>query len=95
MVLLGLTWIFGILAIDDAKLPIQYLFCIFNSLQGMFVFIFFVILPARKKQQLRKHLRGKNNVQLQSFQHRVAVAAGERNSLKSYTNNAIKDTPNS
>ncbi|XP_046853696.1 adhesion G-protein coupled receptor G6-like isoform X2 [Xenia sp. Carnegie-2017] len=40
MVLLGLTWIFGILAIDDAKRVFQYLFAIFNTLQGFFVFLF-------------------------------------------------------
>ncbi|XP_028407271.1 deleted in malignant brain tumors 1 protein-like [Dendronephthya gigantea] len=60
MVLLGLTWLFGILAIDDAKLLFQYLFCIFNSLQGTFVFIFFVILRASTRQQLLKFFRKKS-----------------------------------
>ncbi|XP_028418096.1 adhesion G-protein coupled receptor G6-like [Dendronephthya gigantea] len=54
MVLLGLTWLFGILAIGDAKLVFQYLFCIFNTLQGLFVFIFFVVLPTGTRRQLKK-----------------------------------------
>ena len=53
MVLLGLTWIFGILAIDDAKVAFQYLFCIFNTLQGLLVFIFFGILPSVTRKKLR------------------------------------------
>ena len=53
MLLLGLTWIFGVLAIDDAKLTFQYLFCIFNSLQGFAVFIFLGILPSGTRKQLR------------------------------------------
>ncbi|XP_028411932.1 adhesion G-protein coupled receptor G6-like [Dendronephthya gigantea] len=54
MVLLGLTWLFGILTIGDAKLVFQYLFCIFNTLQGLFVFIFFVVLPTGTRRQLKK-----------------------------------------
>jgi len=45
--LLGLTWIFGVLAISDARLPFQYLFCIFNSLQGLFLFYFNVFRQTR------------------------------------------------
>ncbi|KAK3755021.1 hypothetical protein QZH41_011054, partial [Actinostola sp. cb2023] len=40
MVLLGLTWLFGALAIADARIVFEYLFCIFNSLQGFFIFFF-------------------------------------------------------
>ena len=59
MVLLGLTWLFGILAINDAKIAFQYLFCIFNTLQGLFVFILFCILPTTIREQLRGLLRKK------------------------------------
>ncbi|KAH9523814.1 hypothetical protein Btru_047103 [Bulinus truncatus] len=44
--LLGLTWIFGFLAIDDARIVFQYLFCIFNSLQG---FVIFMMMTVRDK----------------------------------------------
>ena len=61
MVLLGLTWLFGILAIGDAKLAFQYLFCIFNTLQGLFVFILFCILPTETRRQLRNLFGKKGN----------------------------------
>ncbi|KAK3705871.1 hypothetical protein RRG08_058952 [Elysia crispata] len=44
---LGLSWIFGFLAIEDARLVFQYLFCITASLQG---FIVFLMMTARDKQ---------------------------------------------
>jgi hypothetical protein len=37
--LLGLTWVFGALAIGDASLAFYYLFAICNSLQGFFIFV--------------------------------------------------------
>jgi len=40
--LLGTTWIFAVLAVGDATLVFQWLFCIFNSLQGFFIFVFYV-----------------------------------------------------
>ncbi|KAI8502497.1 hypothetical protein Bbelb_200850, partial [Branchiostoma belcheri] len=40
MVLVGLTWIFGFFMISDGRVFFSYLFCIFNSLQGFFIFIF-------------------------------------------------------
>ena len=73
MVLLGLTWLFGILAIGDAKIAFQYLFCIFNTLQGLFVFIFFVVLPNGTRQKLQKLTKRKTrshrrDVQLQKLE---------------------------
>nr|XP_042901015.1 uncharacterized protein LOC107452101 isoform X1 [Parasteatoda tepidariorum] len=41
-VLLGLSWIFGFLAVDGAKLLFQYLFALFTTLQGFFMCVFFV-----------------------------------------------------
>ncbi|XP_071533462.1 uncharacterized protein [Panulirus ornatus] len=40
--LLGFTWIFGLLAVWKARLTFSYLFCIFNTLQGFFIFLFHV-----------------------------------------------------
>ena len=40
-VLLGLTWVFALLAIGEARDFFQWMFCIFNSLQGFFIFVFY------------------------------------------------------
>ncbi|XP_071959946.1 adhesion G-protein coupled receptor G7-like [Antedon mediterranea] len=45
-VLLGLTWVFGFLAIDadsTSRDVFQWLFSLFNSLQGLFIFLFFCV----------------------------------------------------
>ncbi|XP_064607198.1 uncharacterized protein LOC135471789 isoform X2 [Liolophura sinensis] len=40
LVLLGVSWVFGPLAINEAKLVFSYLFCIANAFQGFLIFIF-------------------------------------------------------
>ncbi|KAI8494036.1 hypothetical protein Bbelb_283830 [Branchiostoma belcheri] len=44
MALFGLTWVFGLFVIDDARTVFAYLFCIFNTLQGLFIFIFHCVM---------------------------------------------------
>ena len=52
MTLLGLTWVLSIFTSvgtstnRDASFALQFLFVFFNSLQGFFLFVFFVILSA-------------------------------------------------
>ena len=52
-VYLGLTWISGFLAIGDAKLVFQYLFCIFNSLQGFLIFLFYCVFSTEVRAKYR------------------------------------------
>ena len=53
-VLLGLTWVFGLLSIfESSSFVFQILFSIFNSLQGFFIFLLFVIRPVK----IRNHLK--------------------------------------
>ena len=40
-IILGLTWVFGFLAVEEARGAFQLLFCIFNSFQGVLIFILF------------------------------------------------------
>nr|XP_022292963.1 adhesion G-protein coupled receptor G2-like isoform X2 [Crassostrea virginica] len=44
VIMLGLTWVFAILAIDGGAPVFQYLFTVFNSLQGLFIFVFHCLL---------------------------------------------------
>uniref|UniRef100_A0A3B4BJ28 Uncharacterized protein n=1 Tax=Periophthalmus magnuspinnatus TaxID=409849 RepID=A0A3B4BJ28_9GOBI len=46
--LLGLTWAFGLMYINESTVIMAYLFTIFNSLQGMFIFIFHCLFVMRK-----------------------------------------------
>ncbi|XP_065643879.1 adhesion G-protein coupled receptor G6 isoform X5 [Hydra vulgaris] len=40
--LLGLSWVFGIFALEKVAKHFQILFVIFNSLQGFFIFVFYI-----------------------------------------------------
>ena len=73
LVVLGLTWVFGILAIKDAKLVFQYLFCIFNSLQGLLVFIFYCVLSkdTRRKWKSLWSSKGKSDTSISPHHHKV------------------------
>nr|XP_013804623.1 PREDICTED: adhesion G-protein coupled receptor D1-like [Apteryx mantelli mantelli] len=42
--ILGSSWIFGILTVNDHALVFQYMFAVFNSLQGFFIFLFHCLL---------------------------------------------------
>ena len=74
LVTLGLTWLFGVLAISDAKLVFQYLFCIFNSIQGLLVFIFHCILSVETRTNY-KSLFGKDQEKNSRSRHRQNVGS--------------------
>lgn len=52
--LLGLTWAFGLMYINESTVIMAYLFTIFNSLQGMFIFIFHCILQKKVRTPTRQ-----------------------------------------
>ena len=41
--LLGITWVFALFAVSGVTMLFQWLFCIVNSLQGFFIFIFYIV----------------------------------------------------
>ena len=43
MILVGVTWIFGALAISRVRLIFQYIFVFFNSIQGFCIFVFYCL----------------------------------------------------
>ncbi|XP_051979004.1 adhesion G protein-coupled receptor L3-like isoform X19 [Xyrauchen texanus] len=55
--LLGLTWAFGLMYVNESTLIMAYLFTIFNSLQGMFIFIFHCVLQKKVRKEYGKCLR--------------------------------------
>ncbi|XP_069625291.1 adhesion G-protein coupled receptor G6 isoform X4 [Ranitomeya imitator] len=54
--LLGMTWGFAFFAWGNATLAFMYLFTIFNSLQGLFIFVFHCALKENVQKQWRRHL---------------------------------------
>ncbi|KAK5598391.1 hypothetical protein CRENBAI_012410, partial [Crenichthys baileyi] len=54
--LLGLTWGFAFFAWGPVNLPFMYLFAIFNSLQGFFIFVFHCAVKETVRRQWRVYL---------------------------------------
>ncbi|XP_046374770.1 adhesion G protein-coupled receptor L3-like isoform X2 [Haliotis rufescens] len=57
VVLLGLTWSFGILFLNQESVAMAYIFTILNSLQGAFIFIFHCIMNEKVQKEYRKIAR--------------------------------------
>lgn len=54
--LLGMTWGFALFAWGPVNLAFMYLFSVFNSLQGLFIFIFHCALKENVQKQWRRYL---------------------------------------
>uniref|UniRef100_A0A670YID2 Adhesion G-protein coupled receptor G2 n=1 Tax=Pseudonaja textilis TaxID=8673 RepID=A0A670YID2_PSETE len=54
--LLGITWGFAFFAWGPVNLIFMYLFAIFNTLQGFFIFVFYCIAKENVRKQWRRYL---------------------------------------
>ena len=59
--LLGITWIFGLFAVGELTETFQWLFTIFNSLQGLFIFIFYTLTNQDVKKEWLKYVYGEKH----------------------------------
>ncbi|XP_063113863.1 adhesion G protein-coupled receptor L2 isoform X17 [Cavia porcellus] len=55
--LLGLTWSFGLLFVNEETIVMAYLFTIFNAFQGVFIFIFHCALQKKVRKEYGKCFR--------------------------------------
>lgn len=51
---MGTTWVVGIFAVNRETLVFQYLFAIFNSVQGLLIFIFHCVLNAKIREAFKR-----------------------------------------
>lgn len=55
--LLGLTWIFGLLASSQATVLFSYLFCLTATIQGFVLFLYFIVMDPITRQLWRESFR--------------------------------------
>ena len=52
-VVMGITWIIGVLVIEvDELFALAYIFTIFVAFQGLFIFVIFVLLSKQVKEKV-------------------------------------------
>ena len=79
ILLFSLTWLFGFLVIANGIIAFQYIFCILNSLQGFFIFIFYGL----KNENVRKSWSDKLGL-FQRRKHAQSTSAGTRKTDSSF-----------
>ncbi|XP_024877141.1 latrophilin Cirl-like isoform X4 [Temnothorax curvispinosus] len=55
--LLGLTWTFGLLYLNQESVVMAYIFTVLNSLQGLFIFVFHCVQNEKVRKEYRKFVR--------------------------------------
>ncbi|XP_064477138.1 latrophilin Cirl-like isoform X2 [Ornithodoros turicata] len=55
--LLGLTWAFGLLYLNEESIVMAYLFTFLNSLQGLFIFVFHCLRNEKVRKEYKKFVR--------------------------------------
>ncbi|XP_022103274.1 uncharacterized protein LOC110986009 [Acanthaster planci] len=64
-ILLGLTWVFGLLSLFEASnFAFQVIFSIVNSLQGLLIFLLFVVRQDKVRKYVRNLAQGKKSTHL-------------------------------
>ncbi|XP_039601464.1 adhesion G-protein coupled receptor G2 isoform X2 [Polypterus senegalus] len=105
--LLGITWGFALFAWGDANLPFMYLFTIFNTLQGFFIFIFHCATKENVQKQWRRYLccgklrlaetsdwsrTATNYTKKQSVRHPITSFSSNSSSLNSHPTSSGSST---
>lgn len=95
VVIMGLTWIIGVFAIGPLKVTLQVVFTVFNSLQGVFIFVFYCLLNKKVQTEWRRCLCGDaredtrssqsnrkstSKITIKSFKKRLSISTKEQSS---------------
>ncbi|KAH9508395.1 hypothetical protein Btru_055101 [Bulinus truncatus] len=93
--ILGLAWIFGVLSVNKESIVFQYLFAIFNSLQGLFIFIFQCFLQYQVRDGLKEKRRKYKAKSIDSGQRLVSNSSSVHGYSDSYLSKSNTGTQSS
>ena len=73
-VIMGLTWIFGVLIVEVEELiPLAYIYTILVAFQGVFIFILFVVLDSKVSEAWRVNIKEVRSTFSKSSNHPTHV----------------------
>ncbi|XP_065911124.1 latrophilin-like protein LAT-2 [Dysidea avara] len=81
--LLGLTWIIGVLAVNDDTVAFAWIFAILNSLQGVFIFIFHVVRNKQVAKEFRDWYNFWKGSKLYNFYRKICSDCRNTSSITS------------
>ncbi|XP_040842800.1 adhesion G-protein coupled receptor D1 [Ochotona curzoniae] len=55
--ILGTSWVFGVLAVNEQTVVFQYMFAVLNSLQGFFIFLFHCLLNSEVRAAFKHKIK--------------------------------------
>ncbi|XP_022042737.2 adhesion G-protein coupled receptor G2-like [Acanthochromis polyacanthus] len=95
-VLLGLTWSMGLFSFGTGKVVLMYLFTIFNTFHGFFIFLFHCLIKENVRKQWRIHLCcGRFRLSDYSdWSHSMTVGGRSKKSNLVNSESAASDTSN-
>ena len=98
MVIMGLTWVCGLLLVSESLVFLIYLFTILVALQGLFIFLVFVVFSKTVREAYIKWVKVKVNESSFLSRHfgeltypKLTRSFGKNNDTKDNINNGISD----
>uniref|UniRef100_A0A8D0AXG8 Cadherin EGF LAG seven-pass G-type receptor 1 n=1 Tax=Sander lucioperca TaxID=283035 RepID=A0A8D0AXG8_SANLU len=85
LLLIGATWMLGLMAVNSDVMIFHYLFAVFSCLQGVFIFFFHVIFNKEVRKNLKNVFTGKKNVPDESSTTRASLLTRSLNCNNTYT----------
>ena len=77
VVIMGLTWIFGVLVVEvEALLPLTYIYTIMVAFQGLFIFLAFVMFSKQVREEYTKWWREKVSKTVVLSEHFGTTSSG-------------------
>uniref|UniRef100_A0A8W8I3F3 G-protein coupled receptor 133 n=1 Tax=Magallana gigas TaxID=29159 RepID=A0A8W8I3F3_MAGGI len=89
---LGVTWLFGILAVNENADVFQYIFVIANSLQGFFIFVSHVLLNKKVIQGLRNRYPVISSLKTKAEHGKPEADSASQSQSTSKSNSALVTT---
>ncbi|XP_029019748.1 cadherin EGF LAG seven-pass G-type receptor 1 isoform X5 [Betta splendens] len=84
LLLIGATWMLGLMAVNSDVMIFHYLFAAFSCLQGVFIFFFHVIINKEARQKLKDVLSGNKSVPDESSTTRASLLTRSLNCNNTY-----------
>ncbi|XP_052810109.1 adhesion G protein-coupled receptor L3-like [Mya arenaria] len=83
--LMGLGWVFGLFAVNKKTQWFQIVFCFFNALQGVFIFIFHCLLNKQLKRAIQLSRERKRTLDEFNDEQKKRMATGTQDSSSDNT----------